>query len=168
MIQDVSNSVPISKGAVCESSEVAPPVDPPSVVHNYLARQGLNEYINLASQINYNGSNIVFVFYENQIRKLMEKSLFGEIRLEVLRASCVEEPLEMVNLFFGPFKNMTTQQRIDRALERLRQRYRVPSGFVSEPKVAEVRNGPKVTHTVSSLKSFNEDLITLEVFCLRT
>ena len=70
----------------------------------------------------------------------------------------------MVNLFFAPFKNMTTQQRIDRALERLRQRYRVPNGFVSEPKIAEVRNGPKVINTVSSLKSFNEDLITIEVF----
>ena len=66
-IQDVSNSVPISKGAVCVSSEVAPPVDPTSVVHNYLERQGRNEYINVASQINYNGSNIAFVFYENQI-----------------------------------------------------------------------------------------------------
>ena len=94
----------------------------------------------------------------------MEESPFGERRLEVLRASCVGEPREMVDLFFAPFKNTTTQQRIDRALERLRQHYEVPSGFVSEPKVAEVRNGPKVTHTVSSLKSFNEDLITLEVF----
>ena len=64
----------------------------------------------------------------------------------------------MVNLFFAPFKNMTTQQRIDRALERLRQRYGVLRGFVSESKVAEVRNGPKVTHTVSSLKSFKVNL----------
>ena len=128
-IQDVSNSVPISKGAVCVSSEVAPPVDPTSVVHNYLERQGRNEYINLASQINYNGSNIAFIFYENQIRKLMEESPFGERRLEVLQASCVGEPREMVNLFFAPFKNMTTQQRIDRALERLRQRYGVRVGL---------------------------------------
>ena len=48
-IQDVSNSAPILKGAMFESSEVAPPVDPTSVVHNYLERQGRNEYINLAS-----------------------------------------------------------------------------------------------------------------------
>ena len=145
---------------MCVSSEVAPPFDPTSVVHNYLERQGRNEYINLASQINYNGNNIAFVFYDKQIMKLMEESPFGERRPEVLRASCVGEPREMVNLFFAPFKNMTTQQRIDRALERLRQRYGVLSGFVSEPKVAEVRNGPKVTRTVSSLKSFNEDLNT--------
>ena len=87
-IQDVSNSILISKGAVCVSSKVALPVDPTSVVHNYLERQGRNEYINLASQINYNGRNIGFVFYENQIRKLMEESPFGERRLDVLRASC--------------------------------------------------------------------------------
>ena len=53
----------------------------------------------------------------------MEESPFGERRLEVLRASCVGEPREMVHRFFAPLKNMTTQQRIDRALERLRQRY---------------------------------------------
>ena len=59
---------------------MALPFDPASMVHNYPERQGQNEYINLASKINYDGSNIAFVFYENQIRKLMEESLFGERR----------------------------------------------------------------------------------------
>ena len=122
------------------------------MVRNYLEQQDRNEYINLASQINHNGSNIAFVFYENQIRKLMEELPFGERFLKVLRAPCVGGPREMVNLFFTPFKNMMTQQRIDRALERLILRYGVVSGFVSEPKVTEVRNGLKVTHSVLSLK----------------
>ena len=39
-----------------------------SAVHNYLERQGRNEYINLASRIAYNGNNLAFVFFENQIR----------------------------------------------------------------------------------------------------
>ena len=134
-----------------------------SAVHNYLERQGRNEYINLASQIAYNGNNLAFVFFENQIRKLMVESPHEERRLEVLRASCVGQPREMVNLFFALFKSMSTSERIERALDRLRQRYGV-SGFLSEPKVLEIGNGAKVTHTVSSLKSFNEDLNTLEVF----
>ena len=58
---------------------------------------------------------------------------------------------------------MSTSERIERALDRLRQRYGV-SGFLSEPKVLEIRNGARVTHTVSSLKSFNEDLNALAVF----
>ena len=53
----------------------------------YLDRQGRNEYITLASQIAYDGSNIAFVFHENQIRQLMQESLFEESKLEVLRAS---------------------------------------------------------------------------------
>ena len=92
-----------------------------SAVHNYLERQGRNEYINLASQIVYNGNNLAFVFFENQIRKLMVESPHEERRLEVLCASCVGQPREMVNLFFAPFKSMSTSERIERALNRLRK-----------------------------------------------
>ena len=71
-----------------------------SNVHEYLERQERNEYINLASQIAYNGNNSAFVFHENQIRRLMEESHHQNRRLEVLRASCVGQPREMINLFF--------------------------------------------------------------------
>ena len=54
-----------------------------SVFKEYLDRQGRNEYINLASQIGYDGHNIAFVFYENQILKLMSESPCNERRLEI-------------------------------------------------------------------------------------
>ena len=73
--------------------------DQNSAVYHYLERQGRNEYINLASQIGYNGVNIAFVFFENQIRKLMAESPHEERRLELLRALCVGQPRETVNLF---------------------------------------------------------------------
>ena len=137
-----------------------------SAVHEYLVRQGRNEYINLASQIAYNRNNIAFVFYENQIRRLMEESPLQDRRLEVLRASCVGQPREIINLFFAPFKSMTTEQRIDRALDRLRQRYGVSGGFLSEPMVLEIRKGSKVTHIITLLKSFNEDLKYARGICV--
>ena len=90
----------------------------------------------------------------------MNESPHEERRLEVLRASCVGQPREMVNLFFAPLRGITTSQRIERALDRLRQRYGVSGGFVSEPKVIEIRHGIKVNHTIASLKAFNEDLNT--------
>ena len=89
-----------------------------SVLHAYLERQGRNEYINLASQMGYDGSNLAFVFYENQVRRLMDESPYDERRLEVLRASCVGQPREMINLFCAPMKSMTTAQRIEKALSR--------------------------------------------------
>ena len=56
------------------------------VFEAYLERQGRNEFINLAAQIGYDGNNIAYVFYENQIRKLMAESPCDERKLEILRA----------------------------------------------------------------------------------
>ena len=108
--------------------------DTHSTLHAYLERQGRNEYINLASQVGYDGTNIAFVFFENQVRRLIDESPYDERRLEVLRASCTGQPREMVNLFCAPMKSMTTSQRIEKALDRLRQRYGVSGGLTSEPK----------------------------------
>ena len=110
----------------------------------YLERQGLNEFINLASQIAYHGTNTAFVFYENQIRKLMSESPCDERRLEVLRAFCIGQPREMVNLFIAPTRSMSTAQRIEKALNHLRQRYGVSGGLTTKPQIIDIRLGPRV------------------------
>ena len=135
-----------------------------SIFKAYLDRQGRNEYVNLASQIGYDGKNIAFVFYENQIRKLMNESHCDDRKLEALRASCLGQSREMVNLILAPMKSVSTSQRIEMALDRLRQRYGVSGGLITEPKIMEIRHGAKITFSVSSLKQFNEELNTLEVF----
>ena len=94
----------------------------------------------------------------------MSESPYDERKLEVLRAACVGQPREMVNLFCAPMKSMTTAQRIEKALDRLRQRYGVSSGLTSEPRVIAIRHGAKVNFAASLLKMYNEDLNTLEVF----
>jgi len=135
-----------------------------SVFKAYLDRQGRNEYINLAAQIGYNGTNNAFVFFENQIRKLMDEGPCDERKLEVLRAVCTGQPREMVNLFLAPMKSISTLERIEKALDRLRQRYDVSGGLTSEPQIISIRHGPKIVFNVTSLKAVNEDLNTLEVF----
>ena len=97
-------------------------------MQTYLDRQGRNEYVNLASQIACDGTNMAFVFYENQIRRLMDESPYPERRFEVLRASCVGQPREMVNLFFATVKAMTRSQRIEKALARFKKR----NGFLPD------------------------------------
>ena len=130
----------------------------------YLKRQGRNEFINLASQIAYDGTNIAFVFYENQIRKLMSEINCDERRLEVLRASCIGQPRKMVNLFIAPMRSMSTAQLIEKAFDRLRQRYFVSGCLTTEPQIIVIRFGPRVMFYTASLKFYNEDLNTLEVF----
>ena len=131
---------------------VASESNPNAALSAYLERQGRNEYINLATQVGYDGANIAFVFFENQVRRLMNESPYDERKLEVFLAACVGQPREMVNLFCAPMKSMTTAQRIEKALDRLRQRYGVSSGLTSEPRVIAIRHGAKVNFTASSLK----------------
>ena len=95
------------------NTPVASESNPNAALNAYLKRQGRNEYINLATQVGYDGANIAFVFFENQVRRLMNESPYDERKLEVLRAVCVGQPREMVNLFCAPMKSMTTAQRID-------------------------------------------------------
>ena len=80
------------------------------------------------------------------------------------RASCVRQPRELVNLFFAPMKNLSTSERVEKAISRLRERYSVLGGLITEPEIIRIHIGSKVIHTVASLKAFNEDLNTLEVF----
>ena len=69
-----------------------------------------------------------------------------------------------MNLFFAPMKAMTTSQRIEKALARLKERYGVPAGLTSEPKVREIRHDPSISFNTASLKSFNEELNLLEEY----
>ena len=120
--------------------------------------------MNLASQIAYDGTNMAFVFHESQIRRLMDESPYPERRFAALRASCVGQPREMVNLFFAFMQAMTTSQRIEKALARLKERYSVPAGLTSQPKVREIRHGPSISFNTAFLKSFNEVVNLLEVY----
>ena len=59
---------------------------------------------------------------------------------------------------------LSTPQRIENALDRLRQRHGVSGALTTEPQIISIRHGPKVVFTSAFLKSFDEDLNTLEVF----
>ena len=55
-------------------------------------------------------------------------------------------------------------QRIEKALDRLRQRYGVSGGLTFVPKIIAIRHEAEIAFNLTSLKSFNEDLNTLEVY----
>ena len=94
----------------------------------------------------------------------MSESPCDKRRLEVLRASCKGQPREMVNLFIAPTRCMWTAQQIEKALDRLRQRYGVSGSLTTKPQIIDIRFGPRVVFNTASLKSYNEDLNTTKVF----
>ena len=97
-----SSILPTAKGNYINSAKTHDTVlhyqsNESTILQTYLDRHGRIEYVNLDSQIAYDGANLAFVFYENQIRRLIDESPYPERRFEVLRASCVGQPREMVN-----------------------------------------------------------------------
>ena len=94
----------------------------------------------------------------------MSESPCEERRLEVLKASCIGQPLEMVNLFIAPMRSISTVQQIEKALDRLKQRHGISGGLTTEPQIIDIRLGPRVLFNTASLKSYDEDLTTLKVF----
>ena len=49
----------------------------------------------------YDRTNITFVFFENQVRRLMGESLYDERKLEELKASCFGQSHKMFIIFFA-------------------------------------------------------------------
>ena len=101
---------------------------------------------------------------ENQIRKLMSENPCDERMLEVLKTFCIVQLREMVNLFIAPMRSMSMAQQIEKTLDRLRQRYGVCGGLTIEAKIIDICFGPRVVLDTASLKSYDEDLNTVEVF----
>ena len=64
------------------------------------------------------------------------------------------QPREMVNLFFGPMRGLSTSERVEKAFERLSESYGVPGGLTAEPAIADICNGSHVLHNVVSFKKF--------------
>ena len=107
---------------------------------------------------------LLLFFYEGQVRRLMSESPCSERHLDIFRVACVGQPRELVNLFRAPKKNLSTSERVEKAISRLPERYVVLAGLLTEPEIVRIRTGFKVVHTVASLKAFNEDLNTLKLF----
>ena len=58
---------------------------------------------------------------------------------------------------------MTTAQQIEKALDRLRHSVS-GRGLITKPQIIGIRLEPRVVFSTASLKSYNEDLTTIEVF----
>ena len=94
----------------------------------------------------------------------MRESICSERHLEILRASCVGQPRAFMNLVFPSMKILSTSERVEKAIERLREKYGVTGGLITEPEIVKIRAASRVAHIVASLKIFNQDLNSLEVF----
>ena len=90
---------------------------------------------------------------------LLAKCPYSNRKLPLLRAACLHTAARTIAVVISDTPGFDNDAKINMALNRLSQRFGVHSGFVNEPEVQKIRNGPKMSSTsAAGWKTFKDKL----------
>ena len=126
---------------------------------SFFQYQNCRTFIDKASLINYNGSNMPYIFFHNRIKALMDSCPFENSRLTLLQAACVGLAGQNISNLVADTPGLSEARRIEMSLERLSQRFGVRGGFYAEPEIRKFWYGDKLkSDSAFALKEFKDQL----------
>ena len=126
---------------------------------SFFQYQNCRTFIDKASLINYNGSNMPYIFFRNRIKALMDSCPFENSRLTLLQAACVGLAGQNITNLAADTPGLSEARRIEMSLERLLQRFGVRGGFYAEPEIRKFRYDDKLkSDSAFALKKFKDQL----------
>ena len=126
---------------------------------SFFQYQNCRTFIDKASLINYNGSNMPYIFFHNRIKALMDSCPFENSRLTLLQAACVGLAGQNISNLVADTPGLSEARRIEMSLERLLQRFGVRGGFYAEPEIRKFRYGDKLkSDSAFALKEYKDQL----------
>ena len=126
---------------------------------SFFQYQNCRTFIDKASLINYNGSNMPYIFFHNRIKALMDSCPFENSRLTLLQAACVGLAGQNISNLVADTPGLSEARRIEMSLERLSQRFGVRGGFYAELEIRKFRYGDKLkSDSAFALKEFKDQL----------
>ena len=126
---------------------------------SFFQYQNCHTFIDKASLINYNGSNMPYIFFHNSIKALMDSCPFENSRLTLLQAACVGLAGQNIADLVADTPGLSEARRIEMSLERLLQKFGVRDGFYAEPEIHKFRYGNKLKSDLAfALKDFKDQL----------
>ena len=150
--------------AFIESDHMRPQV----IRHNEQARAldgSRKDFLDEAVLIGYDGTNMPYVMFYNQIMNLMVRCSYPDRKLPILRAACVRSAAQTIAVVISDTPGFNDNTKIAMGLSRLEQRFGRSGGFANEPEVQQIRNGPKLSSTSDAAwKIFKDELTQCYVF----
>ena len=123
------------------------------------------DFLDEAVLIGFDGTNMPYVMFYNQIMNLMARCPYPDRKLPILRAACVRSAAQTIAVVISDTPGFDDNTKITMGLSRLEQRFGRSGGFVNEPEVRRIRNGPKLSSTSgASWKNFKDELTQCYVF----
>ena len=108
---------------------------------------------------------MLYVMFKNQIMNLMERCPYPDHKLPLLRAACIRAAAHTIVVVISDTPGFDDETKISMAFGRLSQRFGVRGGFVNEPEIRQIRNGPKMTSTSATAWKTFKDKLT-QCFCI--
>ena len=93
------------------------------------------DFLDEAVLIVYDGTNMPYVMFYNQIINLLARCPYSDRKLPLLRAACLHTAAQTIAVVISDTPGFDNDAKINMALNRLSQRFGVHGGFVKEPKV---------------------------------
>ena len=122
------------------------------------------DFLDEAVLICYDGTNMPYIMFYNQISNLMDRCTYPDRKLALLRASCVRSASQTIAVVISDTPGLKDDVKVNMALNRLRQRFGISGGFLNEPS-GKIRNVPKMTDTsVDAWRLFKDELTQCFVF----
>ena len=90
---------------------------------------------------------------------LLARCPYSNRKLPLLKAACVHTAAQTIAVVICDTSGFDDDAKINMALNRLSQRFEVHGGFLNEPEVQKIRNGPKMSSTsAAAWKTFRDEL----------
>ena len=155
----VTNARSCNVGGLNWNNRLSPVQSGSTQQDSFFQYQNCRTFIDKASLINYNGSNMPYIFFHNRIKALINSCLFENSRLTLLQAACVGLAGQNISNLVADTPGLSEARRIEMSLERLSQRFGVRGGFYAEPEIHKFRYGDKLkSDSAFALKEFKDQL----------
>ena len=115
----VANARYCNVGGVNLNNGLSPAQSGSSQQDSFFQYQNCRTFIDKASLINYNGSNMPYIFFHNRIKALMDSCPFENSRLTLLQAACIGLAGQNIANLAADTPGLSETRRIEMSLERL-------------------------------------------------